>query len=675
MRIVSTLASALLALTAASSRAPAQTPDRPDFVVVRDARLSDAKDAPKAVIVVRDGRIEGVLPPDAESPRGARIVDAHGALALPAFVDAYSFAGFEMPKPVAARDLAPATNADVLVDMRDANRKGILAAFKAADAFRFDEATDERYRASGFGTWLAAPHGELLSGTSALVSSRRAAARDRVRKAYVFAHGGFDCSGPGYPGTLMGSIAQLRQFFLDAQWARELEARENAGKPGRRAPYDADLAAAQALLERKARLVCEAETAADIERWIALADAFGLDIAISGGREAWRRASVLAQRKIPVILTLEWGDEVPDPHAKDKAAKPDGKGPKKRDGAAAGGAKNDATTVSAEPSAVKPTDAKSTEAKPIDAKPNAEEPAKTGAAPSEAPKAPSSDEKAKGADDSKDDDAKRWIYEEPMRVKEEKRRLWLESRDCALRLNEAGVTFVFGSAKDAPKELLDRVRVLVENGLPRDVAERALTTTAAELLGVGAALGRIERGRDASFGLWSAHPLSDKEARLVWLFVEGAPREFEVDKNELKGKPDEGVDLSGTWTLTFESADVKPARIELDMQRDGATKGVLRFKSPFDDTDLQGDVQGRVAGRKLRLTGRVQVGTFESEVSIEGALEGAALKGSTTWKWSGGENTSSFHAERAPQELHEEGDGLDRDEDHCDSEPRAGGGR
>ncbi|MBI5361717.1 MAG: hypothetical protein HZA53_00970 [Planctomycetes bacterium] len=635
----------------ASTAVSFQAPPKAEIHVVRNVRLSDAADAPKSTLILRSGRIEAVLEADAPTPLGARIVDANGALALPAFLDAYSFAGFEMPKPDAAKDMAPRTNSDVLVDMRDANRKGILAAFHAADALKPDAEADKRYRSAGFGAWLAAPHGELLSGSSTLITTREAAARDRVRAPVVFAHGGFECTGTGYPGTLMGSIAQLRQFFLDARWVAELAAREKANEPGRRAPYDPDLAAAKALLERQSVLVCEAESAADIERWVSLADEFGLAIAISGGREAWRRAELLAQRKVPVILTLQWGEEVEDPHAADKkeGAKPGAKAeePKAADAAKTGAAETPAAVD--EPKTVSPQGDKPAS----EAKPAATEAAKKDAAA--------------------DEEKKRWLYDEPMRVKEEKRRVWVEKRDCALRLSEKGVPFVFGSGKDAPKDLLDRARTLVEKGLPRDVAERALTTGVAELCGVGRHLGRIEAGFDASFALWSKHPLTDKEAHLAWLFVEGVPYEFELDSNELKGKPDEGVDATGSWSLVFESPDVKPASAELTMARDGKLEGVLRFKSPFDDSDLHGDVTGRVAGKMLRLTGRVKVANFEAEVALDGELEGSTWKGSTSWKWSGGENTSKFEATRKPQTLHEEGDGLDHVEDHAAHDPHGGG--
>jgi imidazolonepropionase-like amidohydrolase len=568
-------------------------------------------------------------------PAGARRIDGKGALALPGFIDAYSFAGCANPAPEAVRDLAPKTNVDVLTDMRDANRKGVLPSFRAADSFQSDAETDERYRQSGFGAWLAAPHGQLLSGTSALVTSREAAPRERIHAAIVFDHAGFDATGPGYPGTLMGSMAQLRQLFLDARWVQDLERRAAEGRPGRRPPHDVDLVAIRPVLEKERKLLCEAESANAIDRWLGLSDELGLDVAISGGVEAWRRAPTLAKRGVPVILTLQWGEEADDPHAKDKAKKDEP--PKK--------------TETGEKDETKEAETKQPE------KQDPKAPPATGESASQ----------EKQPEPSADDE-KRWIYEEPLRVREEKRRLWEEKRDSALRLHEAGVAFAFGSAKDAPKDLLDKLRKLVEQGLPKDVALRALTSGAAELLGVGRTLGKLEPGRDATLALWDKDPLVEKGAHVIWMVVDGFAEEFEVDTKKLEGKPAEGIDATGAWTLTFDDAAVKPATGELTMQPDGAVEGTFRFTSQVSGTESEGKFEGQVAGTKLRVEGRVKQGNFEPEVVIEGEIDGAAMKGSVTWKRRSGERVNTFRAERKPKSARvDEGaerDGHDAHEPH-----------
>jgi hypothetical protein len=131
-----------------------------------------------------------------------------------------------------------------------------------------------------------------------------------------------------------------------------------------------------------------------------------------------------------VVLTLDWGEEVEDPH-KAKKGKRDDQGEKGE---------------SAEQG-----EAGETEAKPAD--PN--------------------------------------VYVEPLPLREERRRLWLEGRDGALRLAEKGVPFSFGTAGGKPVELLKKVRTLVEAGLSQDIALAALTSTPAAQSGVARRLGAL----------------------------------------------------------------------------------------------------------------------------------------------------------------------------------------
>jgi hypothetical protein len=308
----------------------------------------------------------------------------------------------------------------------------------------------------------------------------------------------------------------------------------------------------------------------------------------------------LKERKIPVFLTLEWGDEPDDPHAKEKKdAKKEKSDPPKADGAA----KDD---------------------KKPDDKPEKEK------------------SSAKKSDP--------WSYEEPLRLREEKRRLWQETRDGAQRLADAQVDFAFGSGKASPKDLVDRTRTLVENGLAADVALAALTSKPAALLGVERNLGRVEKGFDATLAVWTKNPLTSKDAKLSWLFVDGYSFEFDVEDNELVGKPDEGVDVTGTWVIEFDQPDAKPATAEFKMDKDGRVKGPIRYRNPTDDAEMSGDFEGQVAGKKMRVTGRVKIGEFEADVTIDSELSGDEMKGETRWKFSGGEDSRKFHASRTPKE-------------------------
>ena len=608
---------AVLATLAATSVVRAQVPSRPQPCAIRGVRLSSAADAPRSTILLRDGRIERVLDDSTEPPADARVVDGKGYLALPAFVDAYTQAGCPTPTPAADRDAPPKASAEALVDMREANRKGIQPSFRAAEAFRLEPDAQKKWRSFGFGSMLAAPAGQFLGGQSTFASTRDIPPRDAVIDASVFQHAGFQAPGGGYPGTLMGAIAQLRQFFLDAQHQRDLLARRAAGKTGPRPPFDTEFEAIAPSLRKERRILCEADSAGDIERWIRLSDEFGFEIGIAGGKEAWKRANVLKQRGIPVFLTLDWGEEVEDPHAKDK--KPEAKAEIKSD-------------AKAEP---KPGEEQKQETKKEEPKPE-----------EKAPEPPKAEAPAKTESPSKTSSDKEWKFEESLRVREEKRRLWEETRDNAIRLGEAGVSFAFGTGKSSPKELLDRARTLVEKGLPAKLALEAMTSNAAALVGEGKSYGRIETGYAASVALWTADPLASKDAKVAWLFVDGFAHEFDVKSETLEGKPDAGVDATGAWSFEFEGPRARPATGDLSMDKEGAVKGTMRFQGPNEEPASPSEFEGKVAGKKIRLTGKVKFGNNDVDVVVEGEIEKDEIRGKATLKFPNRERSQPFTAKR-----------------------------
>jgi imidazolonepropionase-like amidohydrolase len=606
-----------------------QLPTRPMDLALKNVRLSDAENAPLSTVVVRNGHIADILGAQAEVPADVRVVDAHSFLLKPAFIDAYTFAGCITPQPVVDRDIAPRTASDVVIDMREADRKGIEPAFHAASAYKLEDDPEKAYRNAGFAALASSPHGQLLSGVSALATTREAAPRDVFLASEVFDTMGFDATGPGYPSTPMGAMAQLRQFFWDAQRQAELLERRKSGKQVARLPYDEDFLAVQPALAKSRRFLCEADTAAQIDRFLALSDELGFQIAISGGREAWKRADVLKTRGVPVFLSLQWGEEPEDPHKKSDAK----------------GDASKSTKPDADPKPDADVDAKT------DAKQD-EKPADKLDAPPEGRRGRrgrGGDRADSGGDSKKDTKKDEWTYEEPLRVREEKRRLWEETRDGAQVLAKAGVAIAFGSGKDSPKDLVDRVRTMVEHGLPIEVAWQGLTSGAATMLGVDHDLGKVEKGFDASLALWSKDPLRTKDAKLGWLLVDGFLFTFDRDDDALTGKPDEGIDATGKWTLELDAAENKPASADLKMDKDGKVTGSIQFKSPTDDSDLSGDFEGNVAGKRILLKGHVKIGGFDDEVVIDGKIEADAIEGETRWKFSGGEQTRKFKAKRAPK--------------------------
>lgn len=594
------LAAAVLIASAALAQ---QAAPRPQPYVVKDVRLEDRADAPRVHLVLRDGRIERIAKADEAPPAAARVVEGKGLLAVPAFVDAFTQVGCETPTPNADKDAPRSEAADVLVDMRDANRKGVQPGFRAAQVFALPKDKGKALREAGFGAVLSSPSGQILSGVSAVATTRDAAPRDTILIADVFGHAAFRAGGSGYPGTLMGYHAQLRQFFFDAQRHALLARRYEAGKSGPRPPFDSDLEAGARLLGKSQRLMCEAQSAQDILRWIKLGDELGLTVGIVGGREAFKVAEVLKARSIPLVLTLEWGEEPKDPNEKDKKS----------------GGKKDAPKGDDAP--------KDDEKKPEEKKPEEGKDAKK--------------------DEKKDENAA-WTYEEPLAVRAERRRLWEERRDGAIALHKAGVEFSFGSADGGAAELLKRVRTLVEKGLPQDVALAALTANPARLLGASTHLGALRGGADATFALWTAHPLT-KDAKLGWLFVDGFPNEFELKADaKPEGKPDEGVDASGTWAVELKSDQgTRPGTLEVKMTPEGEVSGTYTTSMP-GGAERTIEVKGHVSGKTLTLKGSFSIGETEVESSWKVELAAEAFAGAVTTKGPWGENVSEASGTRKP---------------------------
>jgi len=502
---VRALACACVLLGALQVEARAQMRSAPPDILLTNVRVLGPDGERAAQLYFHEGGMAVLAAgaePGGELPHTVRVIDGENALALPAFVDAYSHAGCEAPAPVAAQDLPPDERAEVLADMRLANRKGIRPAFEVARAFSLAEDKRAQWRKAGFGALVSAPRGALLGGTSALVALRDAAPRDALVVPHVWAHASFDTSGPGYPSTLMGAFAQLRQFFYDAQWHAELRARQAQGRTGIRPPFDPELEAGADLLAGKRIVMAHADEINDIERWLALGREFDIPLTLTGARDAWRVATSLAQRGMFVVLTLDWNEEVPDPAKPKKGAK---RGSKSADAAA---------TQSAEESA------------------------------SSAP--------TTQASQPQDETSRFEDYEEPLALRAERRRLWLEQRDGALRLHEAGVRFAFGSGSGEPEKLVEKVRQLVEAGLPIEAARAALSERGARFAGAPSGFGTIADEAAANVALWTADPLAKggEKARLTWLFIDGYPHELpkpDDEKDDEKGadakQKDAGVEV------------------------------------------------------------------------------------------------------------------------------------
>lgn len=189
------------------------------------------------------------------------------------------------------------------------------------------------------------------------------------------------------------------------------------------------------------------------------------------------------------------------------------------------------------------------------------------------------------------------------------------------RLAKAGVKIALTShGLPDPDQFLKAVRQAVRRGLPREAALRALTTTPAELLGVGDRAGTLEVGRAAHVVVCSGELLDDG-AQVLETWVDGHRYEIEpTAKLDLRGSwrlviaPDTPEQLVATIELTGE-----PLKLSGKLERDEKS---LELKNlAFDHGRFSASLEGKPIGREgtVRFSGALRSETAESfELAGEG---------------------------------------------------------
>lgn len=186
---------------------------------------------------------------------------------------------------------------------------------------------------------------------------------------------------------------------------------------------------------------------------------------------------------------------------------------------------------------------------------------------------------------------------EPLRILRER----VEAPKTAGRLAAAGVRFAFQSGgMTAISDYLANALKAIENGLSREAALRALTLSAAELLGVSSQLGSIEVGKIANLTI-TRGDLFDKNRRIAHVFIDGKP----VDLRPVTAGADRGGSVSGTWSLT----------VNLSGSGNEKQESTATLNLQQQAERLSGSVQGQLGSGTIS-TGTISGGNVNFTVPI-----------------------------------------------------------
>lgn len=287
-----------------------------DTYAITNARIVTVSGAPieRGTVVIRDGLIAAVGA-NVSAPADARVIDGTGLTVYPGLIDSSTSLGIPQPSP--SPTASPGTGGgfgqfraqtSTTVALNSAQPAGLQPEVLAEDFLRPGGEQIEAARAAGITTALTAPRQGIWMGQSALINLSGDTAQQMIVRSPVALHVGFTpLRSGGYPTSLMGVFAVLRQMLLDAgRYREQQQAYDRSPRGTRRPDQDRSLAALLPVLDGTLPVVMYADREREIARALDLAEEFKLKAIIAGGLESAKVAERLRESKVPVLLSLNF---------------------------------------------------------------------------------------------------------------------------------------------------------------------------------------------------------------------------------------------------------------------------------------------------------------------------------------------------------------------------------
>lgn len=297
-------------LTESAGLAPAGEPRC--FAIV-GARIVTVSGAPidKGTVVLKDGMITAVGT-DVSVPPEAAVIDGAGLTVYPGLIDAGTAVGLPAPgnseQPARGRGPRSAAQAPAKISLGPQDRPQTTPWDIAANELNPADPRIEKWRGAGFTTGLVEPTKGIFPGQGSVVDFGGDRAGEMVVAPRVTLGVAFGTSGnfANFPSSLMGSIAYVRQVFIDTRWYQNAESLYNANHQLERPPYDRTEAVVGEALKNREVVLLPANEKLSIYRAIRLANEWQVNAAIYGVQQGYALANEIASSKLPVLVNVNW---------------------------------------------------------------------------------------------------------------------------------------------------------------------------------------------------------------------------------------------------------------------------------------------------------------------------------------------------------------------------------
>ena len=230
-------------------------------------------------------------------PTHVTTVDLTGKSIYPSFVDVYSDYGIKKSPSQGRRRFGGSPQ-------YDASRKGyywndhIRPDIKAITDFKYDNKVATELLEAGFGILNTHKHDGIVRGTGMLVAlNQQGTAADQILDATSGQYLSFQkssASSQSYPTSLMGSIALLKQMYLDAQWYEQGKSKTK------------DLALEALIANKNEVQIFEAGNWLNDLRADKIGDTHNIQYVLLGGGNEYQRIDAIKKTNATFILPLKF---------------------------------------------------------------------------------------------------------------------------------------------------------------------------------------------------------------------------------------------------------------------------------------------------------------------------------------------------------------------------------
>ena len=253
----------------------------------------------KGVLLIREGKIEAVgknisVPPE------ALIHDLKGAWVYPGFIDPWSDYG----QPKQDEDKEKGSRSPIYETAKKgpyAWNEAVKPEINASEIISHDPKSAKELRKSGFTLVNSVPTDGIFRGTACLVflddqNLRKSLLKPNSTACFSFSKGR---SRQSYPSSLMGSIALIRQTFLDLNWYKS--ARD---KMVDKTEVNLSLEALLTQLNSNLPLIFETTDHLDIFRANQIAKEYGLQFFYKTNGDEYKRLKAIGETGASLIIPL-----------------------------------------------------------------------------------------------------------------------------------------------------------------------------------------------------------------------------------------------------------------------------------------------------------------------------------------------------------------------------------